>query len=160
MEAIVQAREEGLTRYVGITSHGLQAPAVIMAALERFDLDSILFPVNVKLWADQEYRQAASELLETAAGRDLGVMAIKALAQRPWDGHAPRYNTWYEPFDQPDAVERALRFTLSQPVTAAISAGDSRLLPAILSVAERFKPMDEAEQAGVLATAEQYELIF
>lgn len=160
MEAVLDARDQGLTRYIGLTSHGLQAPAVALAALKRFDLDSILFPLNFKLWADEAYRQAATALLQEAAERDIGTMAIKAVARRPWHDRAPRYHTWYEPFDQPDMIEQALRFALSQPVTGAISAGDFRLLPAILDAAERFQPMDDAEQANMVAMAGQAEQIF
>lgn len=160
LEAIVDARREGLTRYVGITSHGLEAPAVLLEALNRFDMDSILFPVNGKLWAGGEYRRQAEALLQKAADRDVGSMAIKAVARGPWDGRPQRYHTWYEPLEDPQAVERALRFTLSQQVTGAISAGDARLLPAILDAAERFRPMAAAEQAEFVGVAEQYGQIF
>lgn len=160
LEAIVDARCEGLTRYVGITSHGLEAPAVLLEALDRFDMDSILFPVNGKLWAGDEYRRQAEALLQKAADRDVGSMAIKAVARGPWDGQPQRYHTWYEPLEDPQAVERALRFTLSQPVTGAISAGDARLLPAILDAAERFRPMEAAEQAEFVGVAQEYGQIF
>ena len=160
LEAIVDARREGLTRYIGITSHGMEAPAVLMEALDRFDMDSILLPVNGKLWAGDEYRRQAEALLQKAAEKDVGSMAIKAVARGPWDGRPQRYHTWYEPLEEPQAVERALRFTLSQPVTGAISAGDARLLPAILDSAERFRPMEAAEQTEFVGVAEQYGQIF
>jgi len=160
LEAILQAREEGLTRYVGITSHGWLAPAVQLEALRRFDFDSLLLPLNFEMWADDEYRRTLTELLDVAADRDVGTMAIKTWAQRPWGEDEPEYHTWYKPFDGGEMVERALRFTLSQAVTTAISAGDSRLLPAILAAAERFEPMDEGEQAKLLSLADKYESIF
>lgn len=160
LEAIVDARREGLTRYIGITSHGMEAPAVLMEALDRFDMDSILFPVNGRMWADGEYRRQAEALLQKAAEKDVGSMAIKAVARGPWDGRPQRYHTWYEPLEDPQAVERALRFTLSQPVTGAISAGDARLLPAILDAAERFRPMETAEQAEFVGVAQEYGQIF
>jgi aryl-alcohol dehydrogenase-like predicted oxidoreductase len=160
MEALLEARDEGLTRYLGITSHGLQAPAVQLAALERFDFDSLLFPLNFKLWADPSYRRDAQALLRTAADRDVGTMVIKALAKDPWGDRQRRYHTWYEPFDRPETIRPALRFALSQPVTGAISAGDARLLPMILEAAQAYEPMDAAEQAALLGTARQYGLIF
>jgi predicted aldo/keto reductase-like oxidoreductase len=160
LEAIVEAREQGLTRHVGITSHGMLAPRVQIAALERFDFDSLLFPLNFKMWADEAYRQEATTLLQMAAERDVGTMVIKSLTRGPWGDQKPRYHTWYEPFDDPDSVERALRFALSQPVTGAISAGDARLLPMIFDAAERFQPMDEAEQSELLATSSKYEPLF
>jgi predicted aldo/keto reductase-like oxidoreductase len=160
IEAILKARDEGLTRYIGITSHGSQAPAVEVAALERFDFDSVLFPLNFKLWSDPTYRRDAMALLQVTSERDVGTMVIKAFARGPWGERKQRYHTWYEPFDEAESIERALRFTLSQPVTGAISAGDARLLPMILDAAERFQPMSDAEQADLLATAAGYESIF
>jgi predicted aldo/keto reductase-like oxidoreductase len=160
MEAILKARDEGLTRHIGITSHGLQAPAVELAALERFDFDSVLFPLNFKLWSDPTFRQDATALLQVASERDVGTMVIKTFARGPWGEQKQRYHTWYQPFDEAESVERALRFTLSQPVTGAISAGDAQLLPMILDAAERFQPMSDAEQADLLATAASYEPIF
>jgi aryl-alcohol dehydrogenase-like predicted oxidoreductase len=157
MQAILRARDEGLTRYIGITSHGLQAPAVEIAALERFDFDSVLFPLNFKLWADEDYRRDATALLSMAAERDVGVMVIKALARNPWGDREKRYQTWYEPFDDAAMIDRVLRFTLSHPVTGAISSGDARLLPMILDSAKRFEPMDDAETDELLASAAEYE---
>lgn len=160
LEAILKAREQGLTRYVGITSHGLRTPAVLLEALRRFDFDSLLFPLNFTLWANEDYRHDLQTLLETAADRDVGTMVIKAWAERPWGDTEQKYHTWYEPFDRPDMMEQALRFALTQPVTGAISAGDARLVPAILAAAERFEPMDVAEQSALLAKAQDYEIIF
>ena len=160
LAAILEARDEGLTDYVGITSHGLQAPAVELEALRRYDFDSLLFTLNFKLWADPAYRRDVEALLAAAAERDVGTMVIKTWERGPWGDRAHRYHTWYEPFDDPVMVEQALRFTLSQPVTGAISAGDARLLPAILEAAERYRPMDAAEQAALLATADQYDMLF
>jgi predicted aldo/keto reductase-like oxidoreductase len=160
MEAILDAREKGLTRYVGITSHGLRAPAVELAALKQFDFDSLLFPLNAKLWSDSAYRRDATELLEVAAERDVGTMVIKALSKGPWGTQAPQYHTWYQPYDDPQTVERALHFALSQPITGAISAGDARLLPMILDAAERFQPMDPAEQAELVAASSGIQPLF
>jgi len=160
LEALVEARDEGLTRAIGITSHGLQAPAVQIEALKRFDFDSLLFTLNFQMWADTAYRRDAQTLLKMAAERDVGTMIIKTWARGPWGERERRYHTWYEPFDDAEMIERALRFTLSQPVTGAISAGDARLLPMILEAAERFQPMDEAEQAELMATAAEYEPLF
>jgi aryl-alcohol dehydrogenase-like predicted oxidoreductase len=160
LEAILEARDEGLTRYIGITSHGLQAPVVQLEALKRFDFDSLLFPLNFKMWAHEAYRRDLAALLQMAAERDVGTMAIKTWVRGPWGDREHRYQTWYEPFDDAGTIERALRFTLSQPITGAISAGDARLLPMILDAAERFEPLDSAEQEELLATAGDYEPLF
>jgi hypothetical protein len=112
------------------------------------------------MWADVDYRLDAVTLLKMAAERDVGTMVIKTWARGPWGEKERRYHTWYEPFDDAEMIERTLRFTLSQSVTGAISAGDARLLPMILEAAERFQPMDEAEQAELMATAAEYEPLF
>ena len=82
--AIIAARDEGLCRFVGITGHNLTTPAAQLEALRRYDLDTVMFPVNPRLWADPAYRHDAEALLAEAESRDVGVMAIKAVAARPW----------------------------------------------------------------------------
>jgi aryl-alcohol dehydrogenase-like predicted oxidoreductase len=158
--AITAARDEGLTDYIGITSHGLQAPAVQIEALKRFDFDSLLFTLNFKMWADEGYRRDLTALLEMAADRDVGTMVIKTWAKGPWGDQEHRYHTWYEPFDDAEMILQAMRFNLSFPISGVISAGDHRLLPMILDTAERLTPMDEQEKAELLATAGDYEPLF
>lgn len=160
LEAIVEARDEGLAKHLGITSHGPQAPAVLIEALNRFDFDSLLFTLNFQMWAGESYRRDVSRLMQIAEQRDIGTMVIKTWARGPWEDKEHRYHTWYEPFDDAEMVETALRFNLSQRVTGVISAGDARLLPMILDAAEGFQPMDDAEQAALLATAGEYKPIF
>lgn len=143
-EAVFAARDEGLTRFVGITGHFLQAPEVFRSALDRLDLDTVMFPVNAGHWADPTYRRAADELLATCGQRDVGVVAIKALARRPWRG-TRRYATWYEPLDDPARVQAAVNFTLSLPVTGFATPCERRLLALALEAAERFEPMSAAE---------------
>src|SRR5580692_733123 len=97
VEAILAARDEGLCRWVGITGHELTAPAAHLEALRRYDLDTVMFPVNPQLWGDGSYRRDAEALLAHAEDADVGVMAIKAAAARPWGGRDHTSTTWYEP---------------------------------------------------------------
>jgi aryl-alcohol dehydrogenase-like predicted oxidoreductase len=147
--AILAARDEGLCRFVGITGHDLGAPDAHLEALRRYDLDTAMFPVNPRLWADGAYRRAAEALLEEAAGRDVGVMAIKAAAARPWGDGPHTAGTWYEPYTTEDEVGRGVRFALSVPgVHAFCTPGDTGVLALALGAAERFTPMGEAERAA------------
>lgn len=146
LEALVEARAEGLIQYIGITGHGLDAAAVQLEALARFPFDTVMFPLNHWLYAIPQYRESAVRLLEVARERDVGVQIIKAIARKPWEPQEPRYATWYEPYDTPDMIGRCLRFVLSQPVTALATAGDVRLLAPLLEAASRFTPMDAEEQ--------------
>jgi len=149
VEAVLAARDEGLCRFVGITGHNLTAPAAHAAALRRYDLDTVMFPVNPRLWADPTYRRDAEALLDEATGRDVGVMAIKAAAARPWGSEPHTAGTWYEPYTTADEVGRGVRFALSVPgVHAFCTPGDTDVLALALDAATTFTPMDDDERAS------------
>ncbi len=160
IETLKEAREAGLTRYLGITGHGLQTPAVHAAALERFDFDTIMFPLNPPLYANPDYRRDTERLLKMAAERNVGVMIIKSVARGPWGEQAKKYKTWYEPFEEAAMIESWVRFALSQPITGLPSAGDVRLLPAVLDAGENFTPLGEDEQARLIETAADLQPLF
>ena len=148
VEAILAARDEGLCRWVGITGHELTAPAAHVEALRRYDLDTVMFPVNPRLWADVAYRHDAEELLALAGSRDVGVMAIKAAAARPWGEGAHTAGTWYEPYTASAEIGAAVRFVLSVPgVHAFCTPGDTGVMERAIEAARAFVPMDEAGRA-------------
>ena len=141
--AIMRARDEGLCRFVGITGHDVTAPATHLEALRRYDLDTVMFPVNRRLWADDAYRADAEALLAECADRDVGVMAIKSVARRPWPADAEHHaTTWYEPYNDDANIEASVNFTLSVPgVHAICTAGDVHLLPRILDAVAAYEPL-------------------
>ncbi len=154
VEALVAARDEGLCRWVGITGHGLGSPAAQLEALRRFDLDTVMFPVNPQLWSVPAYRRDAEGLLEHAGEHGVGVMAIKALAARPWGDRVPTAATWYEPFTVRDEVAAGIRFALSTPgVHAFCTPGDTVGLATVLAEADAPAPMDRAERDRRMAAA-------
>jgi aryl-alcohol dehydrogenase-like predicted oxidoreductase len=160
LEAIVDAREQGLTRFIGITGHGVDAPAIYLEALRRFDFDSVIFPLNFVQYANPVYRRNAEALLRECRARDVGVMVIKSICKRPWGERAKVYDTWYEPFDDAAHIQAAVDFALSQDVTGICTVGDLRILPQVLDACERFKPMTAAEQDAMVASASEYEPLF
>jgi predicted aldo/keto reductase-like oxidoreductase len=160
IEAIVEAREQGLVHFIGITGHGHQAPAVHAEALRRFPFDTVLLPLNFVLWANKDYRRDFQALLKLAAEKDVGIMVIKALAKRPWGEREHAYHTWYEPFDDQPSIDRCVRFVLSHNITTLISSGDVRLIPMILQAAEHYRPLSAAEQAELVSTAGAFATIF
>ena len=154
IEAMLGLRDEGLCHWVGITGHDLTAPAAHLEALRRWDLDTVMLPVNPVLWADDGYRADAEALLEHCARRDVGVMAIKAAARRPWGDRDPWATTWYEPQREAGALARGVRFALSVPgVQAVCTPGELALLADVLAAAEALTPMDGAERALAVADA-------
>lgn len=157
MEAFLEAREQGLVRYIGITGH---RPATQVEALKRFDLDTVLFPLNYVLRAHRVEENDYEPLLRLARARDVGLMAIKAIAKRPWQTETHAYETWYEPFDSQRDIDLALWFALSQGITTAVMAGDVRLIPKILDAAERRRELSETEQAELVKSAASLKPIF
>jgi aryl-alcohol dehydrogenase-like predicted oxidoreductase len=158
--AFTRARDEGLVRYLGITTHGMIAPRVALAAVERLDLDTVMFPIYPRLYADPAYRRDAEHLLGVCQQRDVGVQIIKSVAKQPWHGQKT-YNPWYEPYDTYEQMAPAVHFVLSQPgVSALASTADVGLLPIFLQAAEDFKPMSAADQTALIAQHAGDELIF
>ncbi|MGD2155526.1 MAG: aldo/keto reductase [Anaerolineales bacterium] len=160
LEAIIAAQGEGLTRYIGITGHGIEIPAVFLEALQRFDFDSVLFPINFVLYANPEYRRDAEELLQVCRERDVGTMIIKSVTRGPWGEQPKNYDTWYRPFDDPQRIQSAVNFVLSQNITGLCTAGDTRILPMVLEACDNFIPLDQTEQAALVASASQYQPLF
>ncbi len=160
LDAIVEAREAGLTRHIGITGHGIHAPALFLEALRRFEFDSVLFPINPKLYADPEYRQNAEELVRQCRARDVGTMIIKPVAYGPWGEQVHTHTTWYQPFEELGEIQRRVNFALSQDVTGLCTAGDIQVLPHILEACKHFAPMGRDEQEKLIAESAAQEPIF
>ncbi len=119
-EVILAARDEGLTRFVGITGHDHGTPRAQLEALRRYDLDTVMFPVFPGVWADAAYRADAEALLTECAARDVGVMAIKAVARRPWGDRTPDARSWYEPHRTATGIADGMGFALSTPGVHAV----------------------------------------
>jgi aryl-alcohol dehydrogenase-like predicted oxidoreductase len=155
MEAVLEARQEGLLRYIGITGH---RPPTQEQAIRRFDFDTVMFPLNRVHAAHFNEWNDYRPLLAAARRKNVGVQVIKSVARGEWpDRASQRYNTWYEPFDDPSDIEKSLWFTLSQDITAAVLPGDLRLWPAIIDAAERFRPLAPERQRNFVAQAAQYQ---
>jgi aryl-alcohol dehydrogenase-like predicted oxidoreductase len=157
LEAIVEARDQGLVRHIGITGH---RPYVQVEAINRFDFDTVLFPLNRVLAAHRNDYTEFQFLLDTAQRKNIGTIAIKAIARQPWNPGMRMYRTWYEPFTEQADIDKSLWYTLSQGVSTAVLPGDLRLWPKVIDAAERFKPMGEWEQEAAIAEAKVYKPIF
>ncbi len=161
IEAMLAARDEGLTRWVGITGHDLGTPGAQLEALRRWDLDTVMFPVYARVWADPVYRADAEALLAEAAERDVGVMAIKVAARRPWGDRTPTASTWYEPWTTTEGVEQGVRFTLSTPgVHGFCTPGDLDVLPLALAAAESYEPLSAESRSHAIDAVTGTEVIF
>jgi len=156
LETLVEARESGIARWLGITGHTHDAPRTHLEALRRFDFDTVMFPLNFVLWSNSQYRRDVEALLDYCRRKDVGVHIIKTVAKDPWGDRPKTHTTWYEPFTDQPTIDRAVAFVLSQPIATLTSVGDVTVLPKVLSAAERFRPLDAAAQEALVATADRY----
>ena len=160
LEALIQAKTEGLIRHIGITGHGILAPLVFIEALHRFDFDSVLFPVNFVQFAEPEYKTKALELLALCQKNNVGSMLIKSITKAPWGDRKHEFDTWYEPFTESEMIQKAVNFALSQKASGICTAGDTRLLPLVLKACENYRQMSEAEQEKLIENAQMYHPLF
>lgn len=161
IEVLKEARAQGLTRSLGITGHGLQSPATFIEALNRFDFDTIMIPINPALYGNDAYRRDMEQLLKMCAERNVGVQVIKAVARGPWGDKPKDFKMWYQPFSDAETINRWVRFALSQQaVTCLASPGDVLILPLVLEAAATFTPMDAAEQEALIEEARALEPLF
>jgi predicted aldo/keto reductase-like oxidoreductase len=158
LEAVIEAKEEGLVKAIGITGHGHQAPRTHLEALKRFPFQTILLPLNYHLYSLPDYRESFDKLLEEASKQEVAVRVIKAIAKGPWgEKQMHTYETWYEPFDQQQIIDACVHFIYSFPsICGFASAGDTRLFPKIISAVERLGSMNQDEVLHILSQAPQY----
>ena len=132
-----------------MTGHGTQIAATHRRSLERYDFDSVLLPYNYVTMQNPYYAENFTALQETCAARGIAVQTIKSAARRPWRGREHTRATWYEPYEDQDALDLSVWYALGRDGTHVISAGDVDLLPRILDAASRFEdvPTDEAMRA-------------
>jgi aryl-alcohol dehydrogenase-like predicted oxidoreductase len=138
LEACIEAREQGLVRFIGITGHGTQIAATHLRSLERFDFDSVLLPYSYIMMQDHHYAAAFERVAAVCAERNVAVLTIKSIARRPWWGRERTRATWYEPFDEQADIDAAVHWVLARPGIFLATVGDIRLLPKVLDAASRF----------------------
>jgi aryl-alcohol dehydrogenase-like predicted oxidoreductase len=150
LEAAIRAKEEGLTRFIGVTGHGLAAPSQHLAALGRHAFDSVLFPFSYILSTNPTYWASVLALLEVCARRQIAVQTIKAVVRAPWGERPEGAPTWYEPLTDPKEIELSVHWVLGYPQTFVNTAGDVKLLPAVLDAVSRFAARPEPPPASAM----------
>ena len=158
METLIEAKKSRRVRFLGFSAHTVGAA---VAAMDRFDFDSVLFPINFAC----SYREGfETEVVNKAKEKGVTLLALKALARQVWPKNDPdreKYGKcWYQPVSDPHAAELALKFTLSQPVTAAIPPGEEALFRLALDLAMQFRPIKPAEEEELTALAQALNPIF
>jgi aryl-alcohol dehydrogenase-like predicted oxidoreductase len=160
LDAALEAREEGLVRFIGVTGHGLSVPEMHRRSLERFAFDSVLAPYNYVQMQDARYAETFEALAGVCTERNVALQTIKSLARRRWDGRPHTASTWYEPLrEQPD-VDLAVHWVLGRPDAFLLTTGDLEILPRLLDAAERFERRPADEEMAALAERAAAEPLF
>jgi len=156
VEAVEKAKKDGIIRYTGFSSHSVESA---MEALENYNFDTVLFPVNFVTWYKENF---GPQVVEYARSRGTAVLAIKAMACSVFpEGKQKEYpNCWYLPLSDPEDAALGLRFTLSLPVTAAVPPGDERLFRLAIKLANEFIPLSEKEKDALKKKAHDLEPVF
>lgn len=136
LEALVEARDQKLVRFIGVTGHGTRVAEMHRRSLERFPFDSVLLPYNFTMMSTPEYAADFEALISLCEQRGVAVQTIKSVARRRWQGEPERRFSWYEPLRDPDAIRRAVHFVLSRPGVFLNTSSDATLLRHVLTVAE------------------------
>jgi aryl-alcohol dehydrogenase-like predicted oxidoreductase len=139
LDAAVEAREQGLVRFIGVTGHGTQIAATHKRSLERFDFDSVLLPYSYIVMQNRGYAEDFEALMALCRERNVAVQTIKSIARRPWSGRQATRTTWYEPMDDQADIDRAVHWVLSRPGIFLNTVGDIHVLPKVLDAANRFE---------------------
>ncbi|MBS3786924.1 aldo/keto reductase [Candidatus Bipolaricaulota bacterium] len=139
LKAAIEAKEEGLVRFLGVTGHSLKVPKMHMKSLSEYDFDSVLLPYNYPLMQNEEYASDFEELLEVCRERGVAVQTIKSVARRRWHEGEKNRATWYKPLEDQKYVDRAVSWVLGRSDLFLNTVGDIDLLPKILDAASRFE---------------------
>ena len=149
LEALIEARAQGLARFIGVTGHGWTIAAMHRRGLARFDFDSVLLPYNFFMAQQERYRKDFEEVLALCRERQVAVQVIKSIARGPWATGVRTHTTWYQPLEEQVDIDRAVHWVLGLPGVFLNTVGDLTLLPRVLDAASRFegRPPDAAMAA-------------
>jgi aryl-alcohol dehydrogenase-like predicted oxidoreductase len=152
LKAAVEARDEGLVRFIGVTGHTLRVPQMHLRSLREFEFDSVLLPYSYILMKNEQYARDFAALLMVCRERNVAVQTIKAVTRRPWNGRKQTHGTWYEPFDNQEALDLAVYWVLGNPSVFLNSLADMQVLPKVLDAASRFseRPTDAAMESMLI----------
>jgi len=158
METFQAAKQAGKLRYIGFSAHSVE---VALAAMDRYNFDTILFPINFVLFSQANF---GPQVIEKARAKQMGILALKGMAKSTWTesqkSDHPHPKCWYEPADFPHQAALGYRWTLSRPITAAIPPGDERYFRLAMEIGQQFKPINNRESAKLMASAAGVNPIF
>jgi aryl-alcohol dehydrogenase-like predicted oxidoreductase len=160
LEAAVEARDQGLARFIGVTGHGVTVAAMHLRSLERFPFDSVLLPYNYPMMQNPQYAADFEALSKVCEERSVAIQTINGITMRPWDEREQTYNTWYEPLSDADDIATAVHYVLARPGVFLNTASDMTLLPLVLDAADRFESAPSDAEMRALAARREMAPLF
>jgi aryl-alcohol dehydrogenase-like predicted oxidoreductase len=160
LEAVVEAKEDGLVRFIGVTGHGVTVAAQHLRSLQEYPFDSVLLPYNFAMSRDERYIADFEDLFAVCVEGGVAVQTIKAITRGPWGDQQPTANTWYEPLTDQDAIDTAVSWVLGREGVFLNTVGDIHILPKVIDAAERFTQRPDDERMRALEKAFGLERLF
>ena len=160
LEAAIEARDKGLVSFIGVTGHGWMIAGLHKRALKLFHFDSVLMPYNYFMHSNERYRNEFEEVVRICRERNVAVQTIKSLARGPWAITPQNRNTWYQPLEDQDDIDRAVHWVLGHPNVFLNTVGDMTLLPKVLDAASRFQKRPVAEEMDEMVKRNRMSSLF
>jgi predicted aldo/keto reductase-like oxidoreductase len=160
LEAAIEARQQRLVRFIGVTGHGWTIAAMHQRSLARFDFDAVLLPYNFLLAQNERYRRNFEAVLDICRERNVAVQVIKSIARGPWATAPHTHTTWYQPLEESDDIARAVHWALGVPGVFLNTVGDLALLPRFLDAASRFERRPSDDEMATMLDAKRVTSLF
>ena len=160
LKAVVEARDAGLTRFIGVTGHGLQVASMHMKSLDEFPFDSVLLPLNFPLMQNPQYAADFNMLSNRCRDSGIAVQTIKSIARGHWGEKDKTRSTWYEPLEEQPDIDKAVWWVLGHEGVFLNTAGDVDLLPKVLSAAGRAAPRPTDDEMSAIASGREMVALF
>jgi aryl-alcohol dehydrogenase-like predicted oxidoreductase len=160
LEACIEAREQKLVRFIGVTGHGRTIAAMHRRSLARFDFDSVLLPYSYTVMQDEVYEHDFELLFKTCQERNVAVQTIKTITRGPWATTERTRATWYQPLEAQSDIDLAMHWAMGRPGIFLNTVGDIHLLPRVLAAAARYERRPTDEEMKALIQVERVTSLF
>ena len=161
LEALIEARQKGLVRYLGVTGHGNRAAAMHLQSLERFDFDSVLLPYNYCQMQIASFAADFDTLIELCRERNVAVQTMKSIAWRPIGDRPTKYRTYfYQPLESEEAIDKSLHWAMGLQGSFVVTAGDMQVVPRMLQSAQRFEQRPSDAEMQLLVNEHGIQQVF
>jgi aryl-alcohol dehydrogenase-like predicted oxidoreductase len=161
LQAFIEARDQGLVRFLGVTGHGVKTAAMHLQSLERFEFDTVMLPYNYMLMQNPRYAAEFEALVSLCRERNVAVQTIKSIARCKWGDGPKTFNTYYyEPLDAQEAIDKTLHWAMGYPGTFVITAGDMGLAPRMLQAVNSFELRPSDDEMAQLSEKYSLQAVF